>query len=99
MDADADGIEIEANKLGLNSGTLKDAAGHDATLTHTALTTQASHKVDAVVPTVSTVEITSDTGDNFYYKLGNKIQATVTFSENVKVTGTPQLTVKIGNDG
>ena len=42
-DEDTDGIEIQANQL---SGTITDTAGNAATLTHTALPAQASHKVD-----------------------------------------------------
>jgi len=44
-DADADGISISANQLALNSGTIKDAAGNNATLTHSAVTTDANRKV------------------------------------------------------
>ena len=97
-DTDTDGIEIEADKLTLNGGAIKDAAGNPATLTHTALTAQASHKVDGVVPTITTngVSITSTAGDDATYKAGDTIQAVVGFSENVTVTGTPQLTLKIG---
>ena len=98
-DTDTDGIAIEANKLKLNSGTIKDAAGNNATLTHTALTAQALHKVDTTAPTVDEdgVSITSSTSyPDYFYKLGATIQATVTFSENVTVTGTPQLTLKVG---
>ena len=98
-DTDTDGIEIEADKLTLNSGTINDAAGNPTTLTHTALTAQASHIVDSVVPTLATtngIAITSTPTSNNTYKKGDKIQATATFSESVNVTGTPQLTLKIG---
>ena len=101
-DADADGIEIEADKLALNSGTIKDLAGNDATLTHTALTTnykieRTSKNVDGTAPIVSSVEITSKPSTNGTYKTGETIKATVTFDESVVVTGTPQLTLKIGS--
>ena len=93
-DTDTDGIEIEANKLALNNGTIRDTVGNNATLTHSALTTQASHKVDTTKPTVNKVSITSVIRS--YFGLGATLQATVTFSENVTVTGTPQLTLKVG---
>ena len=98
-DADTDGIEIEANKLALNSGTIKDIAGNDATPTHTALAAQTAHKVDGVAPTIVTdgVSISSGAGDDKTYKTGDKIEATVRFSENISVTGTPQLTLTIGS--
>ena len=97
-DADTDGIEVKANKLALNSGTITDTAGNTATLTHTALATQAKHKVDGVAPTVSKVEITSTPTNNGFYKTGDTIKATVTFSEKITVTGTPQLTLTIGSN-
>ena len=100
-DTDTDGIAIEANKLALNSGTIKDAAGNAATLTHTALATQSTHKVDGVRPTVAPtngVAITSTATSNNTYAKDEKIQATVTFTEAVTVTGTPQLTLAIGVD-
>lgn len=46
-DVDANGISIAANSLALNGGTIKDAAGNNATLTHSAVTDQSGHKVDA----------------------------------------------------
>ena len=50
-DADANGISVAANKLTLPSGaTIKDSSTNDATRTHSAVTTQSAHKVDAVAP-------------------------------------------------
>ena len=45
-DADTDGIAVAADKLTLNGGTIKDAADNNATLTHSALAAQSTHKVD-----------------------------------------------------
>lgn len=53
-DADSDGISVGANALELNSGTIKDVGGNNAAITHSAITTDASHKVDAVAPQFST---------------------------------------------
>jgi hypothetical protein len=94
-DEDTDGIEIEANKLELNSGTIKDSATNDANLTHTALATDSTRKVDAVIPTVSNTEFTSSAKT---YVSGDDINVTYTFSENVTVTGTPQTTIKVGTN-
>ena len=49
-DTDTDGLSIEADKLSLNSGTIKAAADEnpDAVLTHTAVAASASHKVSGV---------------------------------------------------
>ena len=97
-DNDTDGISIEANKLSLNSGTIKDASNNAATLTHAAVANQASHKVDTTAPTVATggISFTSTPKVLNTYAAGDTVQATVTFSEIVTVTGTPQLTIQIG---
>ena len=96
-DEDTDGISIEGNKLSLNSGAITDTAGNAAVLTHAALAAQSSHKVDGSAPGISSVAITSTPGGGDFYKIDDTIQATVTFSENVYVTGTPQLTLRIGS--
>ena len=62
-----------------------------------------SAQTDTAAPTISSVAISSDTGDeDFYfdddgvYGIGDSIKVTVTFSENVAVTGAPQLELDIG---
>ena len=97
-DTDTDGIEIAANQLSLNSGTITDSNNTAAGLSHSALTAQASHKVDTTVPTVATngISITSTPGENSTYQANEKIRVQVTFSESVNITGTPQMTLKIG---
>ena len=47
-------------------------------------------------PTISSVEFTSDPGADGAYIAGDHIEATVTFSEAVTVTGTPELTIRLG---
>ena len=93
-DIDTDGIAISANKLSLNGGAIKDGAENGATLTHDAVAADSGHKVegsDTTAPTVSSVAITSDPRDDDTYGLGDAIEVTVTFSEDVTVTGTPLL--------
>ena len=62
---------------------------------------------DTTSPTVSSVAVTSDTDDTCatwqtcldddgVYGIGDKIEVTVTFSENVTVTGSPRLELDIG---
>ena len=51
---------------------------------------------DTTPPEVSKIEITSNPGSDRTYIPGEEIQATVTFSETVEVTGTPQLTLELG---
>lgn len=52
-DTDTDGISINANTLELNSGTIRDAANNNATLTHLAVAASTSQKVDTTFPTFS----------------------------------------------
>ena len=47
----------------------------------------------AGAPTVTGVEVTSDAGGDDIYALGETIAVTVTFSEAVDVTGTPQIKI------
>ncbi|MCH8070179.1 MAG: hypothetical protein IID16_13075, partial [Candidatus Marinimicrobia bacterium] len=85
--------------LALNGGTIKDAAGNDATLTlatpgqPNSLGDNKALIIDTTIPTVSSV---SSTNDNGFYTIGEVITITVTFSENILVTGTPQLTLETG---
>ena len=53
--------------------------------------------VDDTAPTVSRVAITSDPGTDRTYAVDDEIQVTVTFSETVEVTGTPQLRLRVGS--
>ncbi|WP_430755249.1 beta strand repeat-containing protein [Magnetovirga frankeli] len=48
--SDANGISIDSNSLSANGGSLSDAAGNAATLTHSAVADNASYPVDAVAP-------------------------------------------------
>ena len=47
---DDDGVSIEANRLTLNGGTIRDRAGNAAVLTHAAVSAQSGHRVDGVKP-------------------------------------------------
>ncbi len=84
-DLDSDGVTISANSIELNGGFIRDTAGNDAVLTHSAVTASSSFIVDAVAPTVSSITITSDPGDDDTYGPGDKIEVTVTFSENMSL--------------
>ena len=69
---DSDGISIGANAISLNSGTMRDAAGNNATLTHSAVSANSSYKVDTTKPTISSLSVADDNST-----------VTVTFAENV----------------
>ncbi len=91
-DLDDDGIAIGANKLTLNSGSIKDAADNAANLSHDALSAQTEHKVDGVRPTISSVSLVSSTGGiDGVYTAGETLTASVDFDEDVVVSGGPQL--------
>ena len=89
---DTDGVSVKANALNLNGGTIKDAIGNAATLTHNGLNAGNNQWVDATAPTVSSIDFSS-TGP---YKVGDTINVTLTTNENVTVTGIPKLTFVIG---
>jgi uncharacterized delta-60 repeat protein/uncharacterized repeat protein (TIGR02059 family) len=61
---DTNGISIAANRLTLNGGTLKDAAGNNATLTHVLVADNANFLVDTTAPTatIATTAFSADTG-------------------------------------
>ena len=84
-DLDSDGVAISANSIDLNGGFIRDPAGNDAILTHSAVAASSVFVVDAVAPTVSSIAITSDPGDDDIYGTGDKIEVTVTFSENMSL--------------
>ena len=65
-----------------------------------------SAQTDTTAPTISSVAITSDTGDDDsyfdddgVYGIDDSIEVTVTFSETVTVAGAPQLELDIGGSG
>ncbi|MDC7702727.1 DUF4214 domain-containing protein [Vogesella indigofera] len=91
-DLDSDGISV--GTLTLNTDTLKDAAGNDASLTLNSVGATSSVLVDAIAPTATAMS--SSTADGSY-KTGDVIAITVQFSEAVTVTGTPQLTLETGS--
>ena len=103
-DLDLDGVAIGANKLSLNGETIKDTAGNDAVLTHSAVAANSNVIVDAVPATIQSVAITSNPGSDSTYSLGDTIEVTVTFSEAVHVPQSrphhprmPHLELNIGD--
>jgi hypothetical protein len=90
---DINGISIDANSLSLNSGTIIDTAGNSADLTHTAVTDNASYKVDTTAPSVSSVALAGTTGVLY---VNDAVQVSVTMDDVVLVTGSPQIALNIG---
>ena len=82
------------SSLTLNSGTIADPAGNNATLTLAtpgtagSLADSKSIAIDTTAPTVSGVTASNANGS---YNAGQTIHVQVNFSEPVNVTGNPQL--------
>ena len=74
--------------------TFADDLGHTETLTSAATATVGAV---ATVPTVSTVDVTSMPASGDTYGAGEMIQFTVTFDQDVTVTGTPEFEFCLGN--
>jgi hypothetical protein len=92
---DYDGIVVTSAIL-TNGGTLKDAAGNNASLTLNSVASTTGVLVDAVAPTVSSVSVPS----NGTYIAGQNLDFTVSFDEAVVVNtggGTPYFTLTIGS--
>ena len=85
-DNDTDGIAIGANKLVLNGGGIEDNTGNSADLSHSALSTQPSHGVDGIRPTITSLTFTGSTGgSDGIYTSGEGLFASVRFNEEVIV--------------
>ena len=92
---DHDGVSVKANSLALSGGTIKDAGGNAATLTHSAENGGTSHLVDTFSPRLNQFGVSVvSTGP---YGIGDHIEFSVSFSEAVKVTGNPVLSgIQVG---
>ena len=90
---------VSTSSLGLNGGTIRDAAGNNAILTLAApgdagsLGASNAIVIDAVRPLVT--DVTSSTLDGTY-TTGAVISIQVTFDDVVTVVGTPRLTLETG---
>ena len=82
------------------SGSLHfQSSGNEVSVYYPSRGNNPKHKVDApddVAPTVSSVAITSDPGDDATYGVGDTVDVTVNFDEQVRVTGSPQVELDIG---
>ena len=63
----------------------------------TATVTLTDDDPDPGVPSILSVELTSDPGPDAIYALGDEIEATVRFDKSVTVTGAPQLGLTVGS--
>ena len=95
-----EGINYLKDRLALNGGTIKNAAGTtDAILTHNKIDSQTSHRIH-IKPSVSSVTVASTPASGTSYSTGETIQIDLTFNRKVSVFttgGTPTLGVMIGS--
>ena len=92
------------DSLSANSGTIRDSATNNATLTLSSpgasgsLGANKAIVVDGIIPTVTNVSSSTDNGS---YKINDNITVTVTFSENVIVdnsSGNPRVQLAARSD-
>ena len=79
-ETDANGVSIDANSLTLNSGSIRDSAMNDATLTHSALSDDDDHRVDSVKPSFQSAVVNFD-------------KLTLTFDDTLDANSTPPPSV------
>ena len=83
-DQDTNGAGVAANKVRLNDGTIRDASGNDAVLTHSAITDGSNHLVDGIPPRVTSLQwISSNEGTDGIYTVGDRLYAWVEFTERI----------------
>jgi hypothetical protein len=107
-DRASDGLSVWGNAIKLNGGSIRDSDDNDAVLTNSATGPDSGHTVngskagegntvdmDNTAPTVSSVSFTSTPTETMYAQ-GDSVQVSVTFGEDVQVTGTPRIALSIG---
>ena len=101
-DVDADGISVAADALTLNSGTIQlmqRTRNAVLGLGDHAITDDGDHKVDGTrltTPRVDAVFFRSAPANDETYRLGERIDLSVDFDRPVAVTGSPRLSLTIG---
>ena len=96
-DTSAAGVAVLADTLEFNGGTIRSAsaASESATLAHTRLAHDPAHRV-YTTPSVRSMSLSSDAGDDDTYGLGETIRVRLTFNEMMVVTGAPRLKLDFG---
>lgn len=84
-DINSTGVGVALNTLQANSGTIRDAALNDAVLSNGALTANGLHRVDGVVPTLSSASIAS-TGSRITLSFSETISSTISAYSAINVT-------------
>ncbi|HVY22476.1 MAG TPA: Ig-like domain-containing protein [Steroidobacteraceae bacterium] len=93
---DTNGITLSSS-IDANGGTLRDAVGNDAVLTLNSVASTANVLVDAIAPTVASVDVPASSD----YHAGQTLTFTINTSENVTVDttgGTPRIALDAGGN-
>jgi large repetitive protein len=93
--ADTNGFDSVVSPVQLNSGTIKDPSGNDATLTYSntaVLSSSALVLFDGRVPYVTAVTPPA----NGTYVAAQNLDFTLTFNRPVNITGAPYIEITIG---
>ena len=100
-----DDTGISVDRGGRNSGYTRDgsinfqSSGDEVSVNYPGLGADPRHKVfarDIIPPTVSSVALTSDPGDDDTYAVGDSVEVAVTFNEDMAITGTPRIELDMG---
>ncbi len=100
-DADNNGIWIGDGTQTLlldAADAVRDAAGRSADLNHCIVKTMANHKVHGG-PWITGVAVTSSPASGNVYRLGETIEITVTYDQEVTVAGDPEFEFSLGSPG
>jgi hypothetical protein len=84
---DDESADLTVSSITLNSGTLRDVAGNNATFALPSgnnLADNSAIAIDGIIPSITAITSTSADGD---YALGDQINITVTFSEELTLQG------------
>ena len=98
-DEDDNGISVPANGLSLGNGELGDLVGNNLDARHP-VEVFVSHKVDGILPTLSSITFESTPTSGGAYTAGQQIDLDVHYSEPIRKDegGQPSLALKLDSD-
>ena len=91
-----DAFDDDGESISIAIGEIAGGGGQGSSSTTTVTLTD--NDMVAGAPTVNAVSLLSDAGSDAAYALGDAIEAGVTFTKSVVVTGAPQLQLTIGGE-
>lgn len=95
-DNDGDGVGVAANAL--QGGSLTDLAGNAAALGNEAVAGYPGYRVDTTAPVISQIQLSPiNQGAGTWLNAGDRVTASVTFSEPVSASVGLKLALQVGN--